>query len=316
MHMSDALISVPTGVTFWAVSIGTMAYSVKKLRKEEKENTIPLMGVMAAFVFALQMVNFSIPGTGSSGHFAGGFLLSIILGPYLAFLSMASVLIVQALFFADGGILALGCNIFNMGFVPSFVVYPLIDSLLKNKLTNFAIWLGAALSLLIGAISVALQTAVSGIAELPFSRLLYLMVFIHLLISIVEGLITVGAYNIIHKIYPSEDYIGDKLKPVVPIFVITIMIASIFSLFASEKPDGLEWSVFKIIGEEKEPTSLIASVHHFLGTIQEKISFLPDYNFHNNQSNLGTSISGIIGSIITIIFAAILGILTNRKTDR
>ena len=139
MHMSDALISVPTGVTFWTISIGTMAYSVKKLRKEEKEKTIPLMGVMAAFVFALQMVNFSIPGTGSSGHFAGGFLLTIILGPYLAFLSMASVLIVQALFFADGGILALGCNIFNMGFVPSFIVYPLINSLFKNSLTNFTI---------------------------------------------------------------------------------------------------------------------------------------------------------------------------------
>ncbi|MGB9730652.1 PDGLE domain-containing protein [Calditerrivibrio nitroreducens] len=127
---------------------------------------------------------------------------------------------------------------------------------------------------------------------------------------------TVGSYNIIHKIYSSENYGGAKLKPFLSIFILTIIIASIFSLFASEQPDGLEWSVFKIIGEEKEPTSLIATVHHFLGTIQEKISFLPDYNFHNNQSKLGTSISGIIGSIITIIFAAILGILTNRKTNR
>ena len=84
------------------------------------------MGVLGAFIFAAQMINFTIPATGSSGHLGGGMILSILLGPYAAFLVMASVLVVQALFFGDGGLLALGCNIFNLGFWPCFIVYPLI----------------------------------------------------------------------------------------------------------------------------------------------------------------------------------------------
>ena len=85
------------------------------------DRRVPLMGVLGAFVFAAQMVNFAIPGTGSSGHLGGGLLLAILLGPRAAFIVIASVLIVQALFFADGGLLALGCNVFNLGFFPAFV---------------------------------------------------------------------------------------------------------------------------------------------------------------------------------------------------
>ena len=84
------------------------------------------MGIMAAFIFAAQMINFTIPGTGSSGHLGGGMILAILLGPYAGILTMASVLAVQALFFADGGLMALGCNIFNLGFFPCFIAYPLI----------------------------------------------------------------------------------------------------------------------------------------------------------------------------------------------
>ena len=84
------------------------------------------MGVLGAFVFAAQMINFTIPATGSSGHLGGGLILAILLGPYAAFLVIASVLTVQALFFADGGLLALGCNIFNLGILPAFVAYPFI----------------------------------------------------------------------------------------------------------------------------------------------------------------------------------------------
>ena len=126
MHMADALISPMVGGAMWVVTTGVAAYSIKKIKKDMDEKIIPLIGVMGAFVFAAQLINFSIPATGSSGHLGGGLLLSILLGPYAGFLTMASILTIQALFFADGGLLALGCNIFNLGFFTCFIAYPFI----------------------------------------------------------------------------------------------------------------------------------------------------------------------------------------------
>src|SRR5512136_3386964 len=126
MHMADALISPAVGGTLWAATAGLIGYSSRKVKRDMDDRRIPLMGVLGAFIFASQMINFTIPGTGSSGHLGGGMILTILLGPHAAFLVMASVLTVQALFFADGGLLALGCNIFNLGFFPCYVVYPFI----------------------------------------------------------------------------------------------------------------------------------------------------------------------------------------------
>ena len=119
MHMADALLSPAVGGTMLAVSAGVLACSLRDLRKNFQESRIPLMGVAGAFVFAAQMVNFAIPGTGSSGHIGGAVLLAALLGPSPAFLVMAGVLLIQALFFADGGVLAWGCNLFNLGFFGS-----------------------------------------------------------------------------------------------------------------------------------------------------------------------------------------------------
>src|SRR5512144_2778680 len=126
MHMADALLSPAVGATFWAGTIGAITYCSNKLNRNMDDKLIPLMGVLGAFIFAAQMINFTIPGTGSSGHLGGGMILAILLGPYAAFLTMASVLTLQALFFADGGLLALGCNIWNLGVYPCFVAYPLV----------------------------------------------------------------------------------------------------------------------------------------------------------------------------------------------
>ena len=126
MHMADALISPAVGGGMWAATAATLAYSARKVTQELDDRKVPLMGVLGAFIFAAQMINFTIPGTGSSGHLGGGLILAVLLGPYAAFLVIASVLTVQALFFADGGLLALGCNIFNLGFFPAFIAYPLI----------------------------------------------------------------------------------------------------------------------------------------------------------------------------------------------
>ena len=129
MHMADALLSPQVGLSFGAVSAGTIAWCASKVKKTLDDHKVPLMGVLGAFVFAAQMINFTIPGTGSSGHIGGGLLLSILLGPYAAFLAIASVLTIQAFFFADGGLLALGCNIFNLGVFPCFVALPLFRAI-------------------------------------------------------------------------------------------------------------------------------------------------------------------------------------------
>src|SRR5512139_2440573 len=126
MHMADALISPAVGGTLWAATAGLIGYSSRKVKQDMDDRRIPLMGVLGAFIFAAQMINFTIPGTGSSGHLGGGMILAIILGPYAAFIVMASVLTIQAFFFADGGLLALGCNIWNLGVYPCFIAYTLI----------------------------------------------------------------------------------------------------------------------------------------------------------------------------------------------
>jgi cobalt/nickel transport system permease protein len=143
----------------------------------------PLMGVLGAFIFAAQMINLR-SGTGSSGHLGGGMILAIILGPHAAFLVMASVLTVQALFFADGGLLALGCNIWNLGFYPCFLVYPLIYKPLIGNSRNsgriVAVSLVSAIAALqLGAFSVVMETLLSGKSELPFGAFVLLMQPIH-----------------------------------------------------------------------------------------------------------------------------------------
>ncbi len=174
MHMADALLSPVVGGTMYAVSAGAVAYSVKKIKMEEiGEKKLPLMAVSSAFVFAAQMINFTIPGTGSSGHIGGGILLAGLLGGFPAFLTLAAVLVIQCLFFADGGLLALGANIFNMGVIPCLIIYPLLfRPLLKTRRTTGRIGLAAILcalvSLQLGAFGVVLETMASGVTELPF----------------------------------------------------------------------------------------------------------------------------------------------------
>ena len=126
MHMADGFISPAVGCTMWAASAAITTLCARKVRQEKEMRLVPLMGVLGAFIFACQMLNFTIPGTGSSGHLGGGLILAVLLGPYAGFLVMAAILTVQALFFADGGLLALGCNIFNMGFFSCLVAYPFI----------------------------------------------------------------------------------------------------------------------------------------------------------------------------------------------
>jgi cobalt/nickel transport system permease protein len=163
MHMSDALITPLVGGTMLATSSGAIGYSIKTLKAEIFEKRLPLMAVMGAFLFAIQMINFAIPGTGSSGHIGGGMLLAIVLGPAAGFLTMACVLLIQALFFADGGLLAFGCNLINLGFFTAFVAYPLVfkpiigKGLSKGRIIVASL-LAAVVGLQLGSIGVVVET--------------------------------------------------------------------------------------------------------------------------------------------------------------
>jgi len=326
MHMADALISPVVGGAFAAVIVGLGAYAAKKVQSELDEKQLPMMGVLGAFVFAAQMINFAIPGTGSSGHLGGGLLLSILLGPAAGFLTMVAILIIQALFFADGGILALGCNIFNLGFFPCFVVYPLIFRRLMtpnaSKTRIFLVSLfGAILSLQLGAFGVVMETKLSGISELPIETFLILMQSIHLAIGVVEGLVTAAIVSFLWQARPELN------QPVLPLanfntkklwlsFLLgALLVAGVFSWFASSQPDGLEWSMFRTSGHEELAGKSI--LHQRLDEFQTKFAVLPDYNLKNAQHTEGkypnvdggTSLAGLIGAGLTLFLAGLLGII-------
>ena len=202
MHMADALVTPVVAGTMYACSGAAMAYSVRKVRLEKDARKIPVMGVMGAFVFAAQMINFSVPGTGSSGHLCGGMLLSAVLGPEAGFLAMIGVLLVQCLMFADGGLLALGCNIWNMAFYGCFIGSMVIwrqvmrRGMSKRKIAAASV-LGCMATLQLGAFSVTLETLASGVTELPFAAFVAVMQPIHLAIGLVEGLITADRKSVV-----------------------------------------------------------------------------------------------------------------------
>ncbi len=256
MHMADALISPAVGGTMWLATAGLIAHSSKKVTAQGDDRKVPLMGVLGAFIFAVQMINFTIPATGSSGHLGGGMILAILLGPYAAFLVMASVLFVQALFFADGGLLALGCNVVNLGFFPCFIAYPLIYRLIvhdkpKQGRIMLASVIASIIGLQLGAFGVVIETFLSGISSLSFKTFILLMQPIHLAIGIVEGIATAAVVTFVWKARPEvvmpspSDKILDLRGILLGFAACALIFGTLLSRFSSKDPDGLEWSISK-----------------------------------------------------------------------
>ena len=163
MHLGNGIICPVTGIPMLAIAGVSAIWALKKARKDFKRENIPQAAALTAFVFALQMINFTIPSTGSSGHIIGAVLLAALLGPYAAFLAICAILTVQAVFFADGGLMALGCNIFNMGFLACFVVYPLVyKPLVNNKKYALGAFLSSVAALQLGSIAVVAEAYLSG----------------------------------------------------------------------------------------------------------------------------------------------------------
>ncbi|MFC1968298.1 energy-coupling factor ABC transporter permease, partial [Chloroflexota bacterium] len=198
-HIPDGFISLATAATTSVVSAGGVGYGLKATAKKLGEKHVPLMGVMAAFIFAAQMLNFPIVG-GTSGHLIGAALAAILLGPWTGGLVMSCVLILQCLVFQDGGLTALGANILNMGLIASFAGYYLYRGItsLSGESKNGRLvggFISAWGSVFVASIACAVELAISGTS--PIGVVLPVMAGFHTLIGIGEGLITVAVLNLV-----------------------------------------------------------------------------------------------------------------------
>ena len=343
MHMADALVSPAVGGAMWAATAVTTVYCAKKIRESDDASRIPLMGVAGAFIFAAQMLNFTIPGTGSSGHLGGGLLLAILLGPHAAFLVMASVLTVQALFFADGGLLSLGANIFNLGFFPAFIAYPLVYRPIAGRAPRrgrivAGSLVAALVALQVGALGVVLETTLSGISELPFATFALMMLPIHGAIGSIEGTVTAAVIIFVQQAQPEllsrratgSALTGLNLKPVlIGLAVATVLAAGVLSVFASTNSDGLEWSIASVTGGKEVTAS--GPVYDTLARVQEITALLPDYGVRQSadsaaeqspatqnaptSAEAGTSLSGLIGGGLVLAVTALIGWVLKRRAD-
>ncbi len=334
MHMADALVSPAVAGTMYVCSAAAAAYSIKKVRMENEPGKIPLMGIMGAFVFAAQMINFTIPGTGSSGHLCGGMMLSALLGPYAGFLTMIGVLLIQGLLFADGGLLALGCNVWNMAFYGCFVGAmliwrPIMKSGCSKKKIFAASMLGCVATLQLGAFSVVLETKASRVAELPFGLFAGVMQPIHLAIGAVEGLITAAVLIFVYEARPellwpavtdSSARKEGRLSRKATLAILTaaaLLMGGGLSLFASAYPDGLEWSMERVAGTSELEAD--GGAYNASAALQDASAILPDYGFQTSDTPFGTAVSGIVGCAAVCGICAgaclLLRYIRRRKKD-
>ncbi len=307
MHIPDGFLSAPTSGVFWLVSIIVIAIALRRSEEEMDERGLPLMGVMAAAIFAAQMLNFAVTG-GTSGHLLGSALAVILLGPWAAMLVIASVVVVQALVFQDGGVLVMGANLFNMAVVGVAVSYFVIN--LFNRLGKGKRWaiLGGAfsagwLSIFIASLSAALQLAVSGTS--PANVALPAMGGIHALIGVGEGLITAAAVGVVFAARPEILQHGASAKATARgIWLAGLLLSALLvatAPLASSHPDGLEW---------------VAEELGFIDTAQEPMfEMIPDYVFPGIENEaLATIVAGMIG--IVLVTAVTLITVRRKSADK
>jgi len=325
MHMANELLSVQVAAGTLTIAVAGLGLICRKVKHIITSDRLALMGILGAFIFAAQMVNFQLPAMpGTSGHMVGAVLLAIILGPQAGAIVISSVVVIQCLIFQDGGLLALGCNIINMALVPSYLGYFLYRAVTAGRLSSLKIYIGAMLACVsaieAGAILVPVQAALSGVLAVPFSTFLITMLGVHFLVGFVEGLITVAVLGYLQQVKP--DIVANRLPGkvrlsgkavLVSLAVFTFIIGAGLSLLASDKPDGLEWSYaerpdqpdFKAFVFNDDST--IAAVDDF----HSKYSPLPDYSIRPSEagettgdevsSHAGwTSFAGVVGSLITM----------------
>jgi cobalt/nickel transport system permease protein len=258
-------------------------------------------------------------------------LLAALLGPFPALIALASVLLIQCLLFADGGLLAYGCNVFNMGVCSCLLAYQYLYKPIAGKGVNiksifWASIVSVILGLQVGAFGVVVETYLSGVTELPFEAFLFLMQPIHLAIGLVEGIVTAAVLIFVYNARPElvtstvqETRLAKNIstrKVIAALLVLTVLVGGGLSLFASAYPDGLEWSMEGVAGtaelERDDP------VHKAMGDVVEATAFMPDYSFAGSEegSSLGTVTAGIAGSAITLVLAGGLGFAVGAVREK
>ncbi|GAB4578101.1 MAG: energy-coupling factor ABC transporter permease [Anaerolineales bacterium] len=305
LHIPDGFLSVAISIIFWLITIVMLGMAIRRTQGELSERQIPLMGVMAAFIFAAQMINFPVAG-GTSGHMLGGALAAITLGPWAGMLAMATVIGVQALLLQDGGLVVLGANIFNMGLITAVIGYGLYQATAGRGQTTQLLVAGVAawLSVMAGALFTSLQLWLSGTSALEI--VFPAMMSVHALIGLGEALITVAALAFIFRTRP------DILAPTATTgtargWVVAGMAVALFvvllSPLASADPDGLE---------------RVAIDLGFIETAQgPSYEILPDYTIpFLGESALSTIGAGVIGMLVVAILAWGIMLLTRRMVNQ
>lgn len=304
LHIPDGFLSLAIALLCWLLTIALLALAVRRTQHELGERQVPLMGVMAAFIFAAQMLNFPVAG-GTSGHLLGGALAAIVLGPWPAMLVMASVIGVQALLFQDGGLVVMGANILNMGLLTALIGYGLYRAVLgRGRGVQLAVaGVAAWLSVMAGALATSLQLWLSGTARLDI--VVPAMLAVHALIGIGEALITVAALAFIMQIRPdllsTEASAARGGRGWIAAGVVATLAVVLLSPLASANPDGLE---------------RVASDVGFLGRgTNAPFSFLSDYTvpFLGNSA-LSTVVAGAIGALIVAIVALLVARAARRRS--
>ena len=325
MHMANELLSVPVAAGTLALAAGTLAVICKKAANLITSEKAAMMGIMGAFVFAAQMVNFQLPAMpGTSGHMVGAVLLAIVLGPHAGAIVIASVVIIQCLIFQDGGLLALGCNVINMGIVPCYLGYAIYTAIVGKSTHTGRMSLAAIVACIIameaGAVLVPIQAALSGVLVVPFGTFLVTMLGVHLLVGLVEGIITAAVLSYIRQTRPDIMALTTGIparmsrKTVLASLVVaTLIVSAGLSLLACGYPDGLEWS-YAERPDQPEFAPMVSNdstaIEH-VDDFQARYAPLPDYSRriepmgqatgHEADVAAGwTSFAGVIGSAITM----------------
>jgi cobalt/nickel transport system permease protein len=238
MHIPDGFLSTPVWATLDVVSAPAVAWVARRAQRDTQDHRIPLLGVMGAFVFAAQMVNFPV-GPGTSGHLVGGALLAIVLGPAAASLVLTAILVLQALIFQDGGVLALGANVFNMALVGVAAGY-LPYRLLADRSRSGAIFAAGALSVMISACLALGQLLISGV---PMTGgVLWASLGLFLVSALMEGTITVAAVRAIERLNPAW-VAGPRpasSRTLAGVALATLLLVVVGTLVASALPDGIQ----------------------------------------------------------------------------
>jgi len=321
MHIPDNYLSPSTCATFGIVMLPVWKRASMKVKNEITRQKMPLLGVAAAFSFLVMMFNVPLPG-GTTGHAIGGALIAVLLGPYSAVFAVTIALAIQALFFGDGGILALGVNCFNMAFImpfTAFYLFKLIKRLFKNNNGEYiGAFLGGYISVNIAALFAAIEFGVQpllfkDISGLPLYSPYGLAVSIpammipHLLVvGILEGIITVGAYSYIKKASPEVLYQG-KISKIKYLYIIIgiLILATPIGLLAKGTAWG-EWGA-------EEISNLVGFVPKGMEEGFQFNSPIPDYSFGFLKEYLGYILSAIIGVTIILIIFKVLGKINLKR---